>query len=67
MAALLLTIGIPHSRGVQCCKEEVRMNKLKAKMVLKKQSISQDFADGFMALADIRDRKRNLSSAILDK
>ncbi|CAI0473578.1 unnamed protein product [Linum tenue] len=67
MAALLLTLGIPHSKGIRCCEEEVRMNKLKAKMVLKKQSISQDFADGFMASADIRDRKGNLSSPILDK
>ncbi|CAI0463875.1 unnamed protein product [Linum tenue] len=64
MAALSSTIEIAHSRGVRCGEEEERMEKLKAKMVLKKLSIVQDFADGFMALADIRDGKGKLSSPL---
>ncbi|CAL1411005.1 unnamed protein product [Linum trigynum] len=60
MAAVSSMVEIADSRG----EEEERMKKLKAKMVLKRLSIVQDFADGFMALADIRDGKGKLSSPL---
>ncbi|CAN0922064.1 Peroxisomal membrane protein 11A [Linum grandiflorum] len=40
------------------------MGKLKEKKVMKRLSIVQDLADGFMALADIRDGKGKLSSPL---
>ncbi|CAN0922065.1 Peroxisomal membrane protein 11A [Linum grandiflorum] len=52
------------SREVGCREEDERMGKLKEKKVMKRLSIVQDLADGFMALADIRDGKGKLSSPL---
>lgn len=59
-ACLASTIEIAISRGNGYKEEEQRMKKLKAKKLMKKLSIVQDFADGLMALADIRDGKGTL-------
>lgn len=44
---------------------EERMKKLREKRLLKRLSVIQDFADGLMALADIRDGKGRLSAPLL--
>ncbi|WCJ35284.1 Peroxisomal membrane protein 11A [Euphorbia peplus] len=59
------TIGVSIVREIGCGEEEERMRKLKEKMMMKKLSIVQDFADGFMALADVRDGKGRLSGPVL--
>ncbi|XP_057975528.1 peroxisomal membrane protein 11A [Malania oleifera] len=64
-ACLVSTIEIATSRGLKHDEESKRLQKLKEKMLLKKLSIVQDVADGFMALADIRDGKGRLSGPFL--
>lgn len=44
---------------------EERMKKLREKRLLKRLSVIQDFADGLMAFADIRDGKGRLSAPLL--
>lgn len=64
-ACLESSIEIAVSRGTGYREEEQRMKKLKEKKLMKKLSIVQDFADGLMALADIRDGKGVLSGPLL--
>ncbi|CAN1126871.1 Peroxisomal membrane protein 11A [Linum perenne] len=63
--ALRSTIEIAQAREVGSGEEEERMRKLKEKKLMKRLSIVQDFADGLMALADIREGKGKLSSPLL--
>ncbi|KAF5468429.1 hypothetical protein F2P56_012581 [Juglans regia] len=58
------TIEIAVTRGNGCLEEEQRLRKLREKKLMKKLSIVQDFADGLMALADIRDGKGRLSAPL---
>ena len=59
------SIEIAISRGTECPEEEQRLKKLKEKKLMKKFSIVQDFADGLMTLADIRDGKGRLSAPFI--
>ncbi|KAL5715170.1 Peroxisomal membrane protein 11A [Ranunculus cassubicifolius] len=59
------SIEISVLRGERYENEAKEMRKLKEKMVMKKLSIVQDFADGLMAFADIRDAKGGLISSPL--
>ncbi|KDP38472.1 hypothetical protein JCGZ_04397 [Jatropha curcas] len=59
------TIEVAIARGVGYQEEEERMRKLREKTLMKKLSIVQDFADGLMAFADIRDGKGPLSAPLL--
>ncbi|PIA55642.1 hypothetical protein AQUCO_00700154v1 [Aquilegia coerulea] len=59
------SIEISMLRGNGYEKEAKDMSKLKEKRLMKKLSIIQDFADGLMAFADIRDGKGLLSSPFL--
>jgi hypothetical protein len=63
-ACLETTIEVAVSRGIGCLEEEQRLRKLREKKLMKKLSIVQDFADGLMALADIRDGKGRLSAPL---
>ncbi|KAF8409918.1 hypothetical protein HHK36_002437 [Tetracentron sinense] len=64
-ACLESQIEIAISRGHGYDKEAEQIHKLADKRLMKKLSIVQDFADGLMALADIRDGKGMLSSPLL--
>ncbi|KAJ4836430.1 Peroxisomal membrane protein 11A [Turnera subulata] len=64
-ACLESSIGIAITRGIVFRDEEERLRKLRGKLLLKKLSVLQDFADGLMALADIRDGKGKLSAPFL--
>ncbi|XP_050210429.1 peroxisomal membrane protein 11A [Mercurialis annua] len=64
-ACLASSIEVAGLRGNGVGEEEKRMGKLREKLVMKKLSIVQDFADGLMALADIRDGKGRLSAPLL--
>ncbi|KAJ9166121.1 hypothetical protein P3X46_020911 [Hevea brasiliensis] len=59
------TIEVAFLRGNGNQVEEGKMRKLREKKLMKKLSIVQDFADGLMALADIRDGKGRLSAPFL--
>ncbi|XP_060200848.1 peroxisomal membrane protein 11A-like [Lycium barbarum] len=59
---LLSTIGVSIIRGIGYAEEEA---KLRFKKLMKRLSVIQDFADGLMALADIRDGKGLLSAPLL--
>lgn len=59
------SIEVAVLRGNVCQAEEEKMRKLREKKLMKKLSIIQDFADGLMALADIRDGKGQLSAPVL--
>ncbi|XP_065847966.1 peroxisomal membrane protein 11A [Euphorbia lathyris] len=59
------TIDVAVMRGIGYEQEEERIRKMREKKLMKKLSIVQDFADGLMALADIRDAKGRLSAPIL--
>ncbi|EEF52536.1 peroxisomal membrane protein 11A [Ricinus communis] len=58
------SIEVAAVRGNGFEEEEKRMRKLREKKLMKKLSIAQDFADGLMALADIRDGKGRLSGPL---
>ncbi|CAK9312636.1 unnamed protein product [Citrullus colocynthis] len=64
-ACLKASIEIAVTRGNGNQEEEEKMKKLRSKLLMKKLSIVQDFADGFMALADIRDGKGRFSGPLL--
>lgn len=64
-ACLKARIEIAVTRGNGNREEEEKMKKLRSKLLMKKLSIVQDFADGFMALADIRDGKGRFSGPLL--
>ena len=61
-ACLETSIEISVVSGIGCNEEEQKLKKIKEKKVMKKLSIVQDFADGLMPLADIRDGKGRLSA-----
>ncbi|KAG6585617.1 Peroxisomal membrane protein 11A, partial [Cucurbita argyrosperma subsp. sororia] len=63
-ARLKASMDIAVSKGNGNREEEEKMKKLQAKKLMKKLSIVQDFADGFMALADIRDGNGRLSGPL---
>ncbi|KAL5558090.1 hypothetical protein UlMin_034301 [Ulmus minor] len=56
-ACLESSIQIAITRGNGCEEETERLRKVREKKLVKKLSIVQDFADGLMAWADIRDGK----------
>ncbi|XP_043712124.1 peroxisomal membrane protein 11A-like [Telopea speciosissima] len=58
-------IEIAMLRGDGYNKEALEIRKLELKRLMKKLSIVQDFADGLMAFADIRDGKGLISSPLL--
>jgi hypothetical protein len=58
------SIGVTVTRGVGCQEGERRLWKLREKKLMKKLSIVQDFADGLMALADIRDGRGRFSGPL---
>ncbi|CAN4093813.1 unnamed protein product [Withania somnifera] len=62
---LLSTIELSIIRGIAYAEEEEKLRKLKLKKLMKRLSVIQDFADGLMALADIRDGKGLLSAPSL--
>ncbi|KAF5747096.1 peroxisomal membrane protein 11A-like [Tripterygium wilfordii] len=64
-ACLESSIEIAEMRGIDCEEERVKLRKVRDKKLMKKLSIVQDFADGLMALADIRDGKGRLSAPLL--
>ncbi|KAK8642456.1 hypothetical protein V6N13_011798 [Hibiscus sabdariffa] len=64
-ACLNSSIEIAILGGVGCKEEEERRRKLRAKKVTKQLSVVQDFADGLMALADIRDGKGSFTDPLL--
>ncbi|KAF5740751.1 Peroxin 11A isoform 1 [Tripterygium wilfordii] len=64
-ACLKSSIEIADMRGIGCEEEQVKLRKFRDKKLMKKLSIVQDFADGVMALADIRDGKGRLSGPLL--
>ncbi|CAK9312637.1 unnamed protein product [Citrullus colocynthis] len=64
-ACLKASIDIAVTRGNGNLKEEEKMKKLRAKMLMKKLSIVQDFADGFMAAANISDGDGRFSGPLL--
>ncbi|GAV59625.1 PEX11 domain-containing protein [Cephalotus follicularis] len=64
-ACLESSLRIAITRGIGFKEEEVRLRRLREKKLMKKLSIVQDFADGLMAVADIRDGKGWLSSPVL--
>ena len=64
-ACLETSIEVAVSRGIGCLEEEQRLRKLREKKLMKKLSIVQDFADGLMALADIREGKGRLSAPLV--
>ncbi|KAB5568978.1 hypothetical protein DKX38_002771 [Salix brachista] len=64
-ACLESSIEVTVTRGVGCQEEEKRLWKLREKKLMKKLSIVQDFADGLMALADIRDGRGRFSGPLL--
>ncbi|XP_021731644.1 peroxisomal membrane protein 11A-like [Chenopodium quinoa] len=51
------SVEIADVRDENCEEEREKLKVLRLKMMMKKMSILQDFADGLMALADIRDGK----------
>jgi len=59
------SVEIAVTRGVGRQEEERRLWKLREKKLMKKLSIVQDFADGLMALADIRDGRGQFSGPLL--
>ncbi|KAF6166602.1 hypothetical protein GIB67_005464 [Kingdonia uniflora] len=59
------SVEIAMLRGDVYEKESKELGKLREKKLLKKLSIVQDFADGLMAFADIRDGKGVISSPLL--
>ena len=62
---LLSTIEISISLGLKYDEEAKKVQKLKEKRLMKRLSIVQDFADGLMAWADIRDGKGRLSGPLV--
>ncbi|KAK4352008.1 hypothetical protein RND71_027526 [Anisodus tanguticus] len=62
---LLSTIEVSIIRGIGYAEEEEKLRKLRLKKLMKRLSVIQDFADGLMALADIRDGKGLLSGPLL--
>ncbi|CAN4122799.1 unnamed protein product [Withania somnifera] len=62
---LLSTIEVSIIRGIGYPEEEEKLRKLRLKKFMKSLSVIQDFADGLMALADIRDGKGLLSAPLL--
>ncbi|KAJ4962774.1 hypothetical protein NE237_022713 [Protea cynaroides] len=64
-ARLKSRIEIATMRGEEYKKDALEMQKLELKRLMKKLSIVQDFADGLMAFADIRDGKGLISSPLL--
>ncbi|XP_059279190.1 peroxisomal membrane protein 11A [Lycium ferocissimum] len=62
---LLSTIEVSIIRGIGYAEEEERLRKLRFKKLMKRLSVIQDFADGLMCLADIRDGKGLLSAPLL--
>ncbi|CAK7347686.1 unnamed protein product [Dovyalis caffra] len=58
-------IKVAVTRGDECQGEERRLWKLREKKLMKKLSIVQDFADGLMALSDIRDGRGRFSGPLL--
>ncbi|XP_011031523.1 PREDICTED: peroxisomal membrane protein 11A-like [Populus euphratica] len=64
-ACLESSVEIAVTRGVGRQEEERRLWKLREKKLMKKLSIVQDFADGLMALADIRDGRGQFSGPLL--
>lgn len=64
-ACLESSIELAISRGIGHEVELEKMRKLKEKKLIKRLSLVQDFSDGLMALADIRDGKGRLSAPLL--
>ncbi|XP_060199612.1 peroxisomal membrane protein 11A-like [Lycium barbarum] len=62
---LLSTIEVSIIRGIGYAEEEEKLRKLRFKKLMKRLSVIQDFADGLMCLADIRDGKGLLSAPLL--
>ncbi|KAL3845218.1 hypothetical protein ACJIZ3_002621 [Penstemon smallii] len=61
---LVSSIDLAVVRGIGCGEEQGKVMKLREKKVMKRLSVVQDFADGLMALADIRDGKGQLSGPL---
>ncbi|KAF3624335.1 Peroxisomal membrane protein 11-3 [Capsicum annuum] len=59
------TIEVSTIRGIGYDDEMEKLRKLRLKKMMKRLSVVQDFADGLMALADIRDGKGVLSAPLL--
>ncbi|XP_016506958.1 peroxisomal membrane protein 11A [Nicotiana tabacum] len=64
-ACLVSTIEVSIIRGIEYNEEEEKIRKLRMKKLMKRLSVIQDFADGLMALADIRDGKGLISGPLL--
>ncbi|KEH40100.1 putative peroxisomal biogenesis factor 11 [Medicago truncatula] len=64
-ACLKSSIEINVLRGDGCGEEEIKLRKLREKILMKKLSIVQDLADGLMALDDILDGKGLFSKPIV--
>ncbi|KZV20202.1 peroxisomal biogenesis factor 11 family protein [Dorcoceras hygrometricum] len=62
---LVSSLDLAMLRGIACEEEEGKLRKLRDKKVMKRLSVVQDFADGFMSLADSRDGRGMLSSPVL--
>lgn len=58
-------IEVAITKGIGCQEEEVKLSKLREKKLMKKLSLVQDFADGFMTLDDILDGKGPFSRPFL--
>ncbi|KAK4487767.1 hypothetical protein RD792_005558 [Penstemon davidsonii] len=62
---LVSSIDLAVVRGIGCGEEQGKGMKLREKKVMKRLSVVQGFADGLMALADIRDGRGRLSGPLL--
>ncbi|EPS72971.1 hypothetical protein M569_01784, partial [Genlisea aurea] len=59
-------VEIAISRGIIGCEaEQEELRRLREKKTMKRLSVIQDFADGLMALADIRDGRGRLSAPVI--
>ncbi|KAF7837454.1 peroxisomal membrane protein 11A [Senna tora] len=58
-------IEVAITKGIGCQDEEVKLSKLREKKLMKKLSLVQDLADGFMTLDDIMDGKGPFSRPLL--
>lgn len=59
------SVDVAVVRGIKCGEEQEKLKKLREKKIMKRLSVVQDFADGLMALADIRDGGGGLLAAPL--
>lgn len=62
---LVLGIEEVEGKGGECGEEVEKLRKVREKKMMKRLSVVQDLADGFMALADITDGKLKISTPLV--